>query len=200
MQQLVDNAANGLGDFIPLGSGQPGQAAVQAQQLGLDNFCGALTQRGDRRGDLRHPLAGQVPGDLVVDDLTSSTRIVGRRAGGRLTLDALHVHHDHAGQPGHRRVDIARHAQITEDQLTAALQGVVHISQGDHRPDRTGTGHHHIGLSQGLVQVVQCDRLSVHTGFACGRGETPRALGAAVDHPQVVDARANQLRGGQRAH
>ena len=73
----------------------------------------------------------------------------GGGVGRRLVLDAVHVDDPDAGQTGHRRIDVARHAQVAYHQrlgcflgFTAvrARQRVMHVGQRHHRGDRPGAG------------------------------------------------------------
>jgi len=112
---------------------------------------GALAQRGDRRGDLGHPLTGQVAGDLGGDDGAGGVGVGGRGARRRLTLDAVHVDDDHVGQPGHRGVHVARHPEVADHELLGGVHvghAAVHIGQRDDRADRAGATDHDIGIGQ----------------------------------------------------
>ncbi len=132
---------------------------VQAQQFGLDDVGGALAQRGHGRGDLGHPLSGQVGGDFGGDEVAGGFGVGRCGPGRRLALHAVHVDHPDAGQPGYRRVDVARHAQVADHQrcvvAAAGGQRVVNVGQRHHRADGAGAADHDVGVGQRGGQLVQ---------------------------------------------
>ena len=133
---------------------KPGQPVVQAEQLRFDHVGGSLAQRRHRRGDLGHPLPHQIAGNFGRHDVAGGVDVGGRGMGRRFVLHAVHVDDPDAGQSGHRRIDVARHAQVADHQrmgrFVAARGGqrVVHIGQRDHGAHRPRAADHHVGIRQ----------------------------------------------------
>ena len=167
MQQLINHSADGTGHFVALVAVQSGQPVIQPQQLSLDNVSGPLPQRRHGRGDLGHALGGQIRSNLGGDDAAGSLGIGRGGPGRRFALHPIHIDDRHTGQSGDGGVDIARHAEITHHQRLSEFvaggcgQCMVDVSQGHHRPDRTGAADRQVGCRQRSRQLIECHRLGV---------------------------------------
>ncbi|CAG7386518.1 hypothetical protein PICSAR78_03148 [Mycobacterium avium subsp. paratuberculosis] len=76
----------------------------------------------------------------------------------------------------------------------------MHVGQRDHRADRAGAADHDVGPGQRVGQVLQRQRVGPHPGFADLADQPLGPRQRPVEHVDLPDAGAGQVRGGQGAH
>ncbi len=206
MQQLVHHAAHRTRHLLALDAVESGQPVVQPQQFGVDEVGGALTKSGDRGGHLGDPLAGQIGRDFLRHDLPGRLGVVGGGAGRGLALHTLHVHDHHPGQAGYGGVDVARHAEVAQNQGLCVFvavrigERVMDVGERDDGPHRAGATDHQIGAGECGGKLIEGHGARPDTLLGEVLGEVLGARQRAVDDVDVADAGAHQMSGGEAAH
>ena len=206
MEQFVDHPPDGPGDFVTLDVIEARQPVLESQQFGVHHLGSPPAQRGDGRGDLRHPLTRQVRGNLGRDDLAGGIGVGGGGPRRGFALETFHVDHADSGQSGDGGVDIARHSEVAEHQWLGALialrtgQGVMHIGQRHHRPHRPGTTDCQVGGRERRRQLVEGHRLRTDTLLGDDLHQPLRPGQRPVDDVDMAHAEPDQQSGRQAAH
>ena len=187
------------------GSSRPGRREIEPHQFGFDDVGGALTQSSDGRSDLGETLSREVRRKLTGNDGACGICVGSGGACRWITLQRLHVENGHTRQAGDGGIDVARQPEVADDEVLGVVaiglgECAVHIRQGDHCPDRAGTGHHDICLRHRGRKLIEGNTVGVDAVGACRLCQVLGAFLCPVDDDDACDSGEGEMRNRQTAH